>query len=698
MRKSLRVDPIEYGRQWAKQLPIDLPHMDESDHVIRSVSHHASLLYDNPLTEQLKPRDRYRLVRRQLNSYRGLIENLGIIPTLKKLKDLSFVFIRCFFVSPDNQLVFKLDPELLFSPLFWAMKTLSGVAVTEEHMPLIRYLLSWHVFLSKLPLSRPDLVDSAKTAWIERQVVPKPVNVARDHLLALRYIVGWLFELYPEFIGSHGPGYTSDGVRVVPEKNRKYRRSFQTDSLSRFLPTGLKVGQVRAHKRPSKWTAVAKDIGAVRPITQMPTEEQFVQQGLKFDFYAQNDFVRELPLSRFVRFSDQEPSRRCALDGSNFLKKLKSSTIDCSFASDRLSLELISEILSGDMLHYALAARTWDCMVDNKKVEIAMYDGMGSALTFPIQTLVFTACAIWATIMHLTRDEPYLSWQDSIFTVLGPDRFRKQFSEYERLIRVYGDDIALPDCAADILIELLEDLGLEVNVSKSFVGDSPFRESCGMYALGGHDVTPLRYKVPVLAEAALGDAAYFESLRGYINLAFDYGYRKLYRSLVKELSLRELFISSDELKKVGKPRKASGYPKRVDNTIVFGKPQLLFVEGFIGVPTIGIKSDRETSPAAFNGRWESVSCVTTYRPRSSTEVDDQSDFYHLSQWYRKRGTYVRDESEELFFEDFLAKLERGSSQSHGRIPRGTRLVLANARAVRSPANRDYTSSWVWAPS
>jgi hypothetical protein len=711
MENAVRKDPILYAGDWAKTIRPDVPVRGEIDHCIWALTHHAALLYCNPLTEQLRPRDRFRLIRRQLSAYTKLIEERGFIPALKTLKDLALVFLKSFTVDTENRTVFYAADELRTSPLWGACAHLSGSVVTEANIKLFRFILSWHVFLSKLPLTRPDLSEAAKTAWIERQVSPIQTTYQADLLLPLRHIVGWLFELYPEFVGSHGPGSTAGGAKTVPDKNAKFRASHQTALLLRYSPDGpISQRRRRTYKLPSEYSEAPKDIGSVRPITQMPVDDQFAQQGLKYFWYAQTDLVCEDLLSRYTRFSDQTPSRVLAQRGSDPANAdRRAATIDLKNSSDTVSVDLVCNLFSGDTLHYIMLARSPRCKVGRKIIETSMYDGMGSALTFPVQTTIFVAVAIWATILWLTKDELFLTWEECIQTVLGPHGFRKQYLKWERLIRVYGDDIELPDGAALIAVDILQELGLVVNVDKSFIGSIPIRESCGFYGIGGLDATPHRCTLPILAEASLTDAAFFESLRDHTNMAYAYGYKQLYRSYLREAMVREPFINSDDLKLKRSRKKSTSHYRNE-----YGTPRLLFDSNVRNETTIGFYSDFDSVPTHRDHLWGPVPVFTTYRPKTVTVSDKDSDFYHLTLWWRDRVFFQMDDSDVRYhlepgthsspdlrkrwtIEDFVWRLRSLGGSGHGKIPRGVRLEKANARTVRSPKDR-YASSWEWAPS
>jgi len=95
---------------------------------------------------------------------------------------------------------------------------------------------------------------------------------------------------------------------------------------------------------------------------------------------------------------------------------------------------------------------------------------MGSALTFPVQSIVFTAIALGCAL-HASGRKP---------SIASIRRLRGQ-------VRVFGDDIIIPKDALGLLGNALETFGLKVNVDKTF-GNGNFRESCGEDAFMGTSV------------------------------------------------------------------------------------------------------------------------------------------------------------------------------------------------------------------
>jgi hypothetical protein len=107
-----------------------------------------------------------------------------------------------------------------------------------------------------------------------------------------------------------------------------------------------------------------------------------------------------------------------------------------------------------------------------KIVELNKFATMGSALTFPVQSVVFFVLTAAAVVY--SRGLRPTDWALACGSV-----------------QVYGDDIVVPVDALDSLRALLSAVGLKVNVSKTFSGRN-FREACGIEAFRGYDCTPAK--------------------------------------------------------------------------------------------------------------------------------------------------------------------------------------------------------------
>lgn len=121
------------------------------------------------------------------------------------------------------------------------------------------------------------------------------------------------------------------------------------------------------------------------------------------------------------------------------------ATIDLKNASDRISLDLCRFLLPRRVFTSLVKARSPFVLgLDDNYHLVKKISSMGNGFTFELMSLILTAiCRVL----------------DSTATV-------------------FGDDIIISQETAPRLIQLLEDVGLQVNRDKSFI-DGPFRESCG---------------------------------------------------------------------------------------------------------------------------------------------------------------------------------------------------------------------------
>lgn len=351
-----------------------------------------------------------------------------------------------------------------------------------------------------LPPSYPDTWDCEVPTWQERTGHPLwgegPTSADQDlfrgpgprsaisphywdrlrHLC--RYIVSHLGE--PDWWSispRHGPGAVSEPIKGMskydfPNWASKLERQFPFDwfgsgSLEpKFVP--------KDHELPSRLIAVPKDQRGPRIICCEPLSHQWIQQGIR---YWLEDRMRSTELGRSITLRDQENSRNRALR-SSFDGKL--ATVDLSAASDRLSTRLVEYVFQGSpILDGMHACRTrvvyqnilGDC---DSHYLLRKFSTMGSALTFPVQSIVFCILSVFALRMADGRlDTPLSSVKDDFDQVT-----------------VYGDDIIIPVRALNAVKLVLHECGLKVNTDKTFGGNGCFRESCGMDAFRGYDVTP----------------------------------------------------------------------------------------------------------------------------------------------------------------------------------------------------------------
>ncbi len=278
-------------------------------------------------------------------------------------------------------------------------------------------------------------------------------------------------------IPQHGPGATADRI----SGNQKFDRLYWTERLNKVAPIqefltarwgDEEVSQVSltppGSEIPVRVIAVPKTANKARVIAMEPCTVQFAQQALLREF--KREFSGSSP---FVDLCDQGPNQRMAWEGS---KTGHLATIDLSEASDRVSCALVEAVFARypSLLEYLLASRSTRARVPGVGIiPLTKFASMGSALCFPVESIVFATIAAYSVASSRYR------------TV------RPSSSDYQSLVdevRVFGDDIIVPSPEAPTCLRLLVSLGNKPNGSKSFL-NGPFRESCGRDYMWGDDVT-----------------------------------------------------------------------------------------------------------------------------------------------------------------------------------------------------------------
>jgi hypothetical protein len=274
---------------------------------------------------------------------------------------------------------------------------------------------------------------------------------------------------------SHGPG------SVYPPSVPRDKSCFLTiyDTIQQLYPfdqyfCGLPL-HVEDHLRnesggkiaelstiESKLVCVQKDSRGPRLICVHPKEAIWIQQGQRRLIESAINANRILRTR--ITFRDQTTNGGMALLASSTREYV---TLDLKEASDRLSSSLVS-YLFGWAYQFLNASRASTIkLLDGRVVNLEKYAPMGNATVFPVQSLVF-----WALVHAGIKCRYGVSCND---------------------IYVFGDDIIYPSKYHAGAINGLVRAGLIPNTAKTFVSGF-FRESCGVDAYRGKDVTPLRVK------------------------------------------------------------------------------------------------------------------------------------------------------------------------------------------------------------
>lgn len=352
-----------------------------------------------------------------------------------------------------------------------------GVLMDLPNKEAIRYIRQISRTYKKVfEVCEPRFVDKAVGAFIDTERELSSLDL--PDLSVLGSVAKILFAAdlnrfsIRNCVFKHGPGAVADHAEGV----NKYSFDVVPDELvdlvgaETFRPTWFDLWNrpIKNGTIPARLVTVPKTATKPRLISIEPAYNQFIQQGIKDFLYAM------LEKTPYASLSSQDPNRALALQGSRDGELV---TVDLSEASDRVHNGIVKEIFSWNrgFLRAIQACRSPQVeLPDGTILGLTKYASMGSALTFPIEVMYFAAI-VFMTIAECEGDL-------SARAVKAASR-RKD-------IRIYGDDIIVPRKYYPRLVENLTRFGLKVNASKSF-STGLFRESCGMDAFMGTDITPV---------------------------------------------------------------------------------------------------------------------------------------------------------------------------------------------------------------
>jgi hypothetical protein len=285
-------------------------------------------------------------------------------------------------------------------------------------------------------------------------------------------------------IPKHGPGATAERI----SGNQKFVWQRWHDRLEPYFPLidnayplgtpydseELKSVTIipESDEQPVRVVSVPKTLKSPRIIAIEPVCMQYVQQGIRD--YLYDKLESYWITTGHVNFRDQQVNQRLAISAS---RTGRLATIDLSDASDRVPRSLALEMFRSnpDLRDSIDACRSTRAeLPDGRLVSpLHKFASMGSALCFPVEAMYFyTVC-----VVALLKASGLSLTPTNIFKV-------------SRSLYIYGDDIIVPSMEADVVLDHLQKYNCKVNTSKTFVSGS-FRESCGVDAFAGYQVTPV---------------------------------------------------------------------------------------------------------------------------------------------------------------------------------------------------------------
>lgn len=335
-----------------------------------------------------------------------------------------------------------------------------------------------------------------------------------------------LEELFEDFdpldiLPRHGPGSVATGERgndkwIFKRKYTsihefyRYYNYFMVDVGKEFRDRvswyrGLQP--IAPGHAEAKVVLVPKDSRGPRLISMEPLEYQWIQQGLLRSLVSH---VERHPLTKgYVNFTNQKVNQDLALASS---LSREFATVDLKDASDRIAASLVKRIFPDHVCEALFAARSdLTKLPDGEVLRLHKFAPMGSAICFPILALT-----VWAIVRSSLENSAH--------------------SADNRRCYVYGDDLIVHRDGLAFVCDRLEAYGLRVNRDKTF-SQGFFRESCGVDAWMGVDVTPYKVKTPLFGWHR--DAAKsFSSLCEGFNALSRRGYFSASEFVRKELTQR----------------------------------------------------------------------------------------------------------------------------------------------------------------
>jgi len=359
-----------------------------------------------------------------------------------------------------------------------------GTLLVSPNTCSIYFLRQFLLFDGKL-ISEPTSVQKKQAidGFVSRQASLLKRKVPRNHpvlerakLLLSRTLKGLdLSDIHP----GHGPGGVAEGYdRLVrwdfsswplrAERHYPYHL-YGSQSFIALCATGAPL---MVEKSITKCSLVPKDYKGPRLISSESAATQYLQQGQMKAIMRHID-IHPI-LSRSIKLRDQTHSQKMCRESV----ERGLGTLDLSNASDTVSAPLVWYLLSGvpKLRSQLFCTRSQSMRIDSTLVRITAFSPMGSAVCFPVETLVF-----WAITMASVR-LVQSSWLN-----------KPRISETASDICVFGDDIIAPLYAMSTIIGTLESVGCEPNAGKT-CRYTPFRESCGSEWFRSTDVTITRNK------------------------------------------------------------------------------------------------------------------------------------------------------------------------------------------------------------
>lgn len=377
------------------------------------------------------------------------------------------------FLSGYTKLIFESGTGVLFPEpsipaincirqICFAVKKIRMECKADKTLNAFRRFMETERYLSEAQL--PPLDDFVKVSKLLWSTMFKDFNP---------------FDLLPK----HGPGATQERIygnqkyvfKTWHERLQSYfpYDSYATVNINQLYYEGMenvKFPDMDGEK-PVRVIAVPKTQKGPRIIAIEPVCMQYTQQAVAAYIICklQSDYIT----GGHINFTDQSVNQNLAISASI---SGNLACLDLSDASDRVHADLAFIMLNAAnplLADAVCACRSHAARTPLGDVSLSKFASMGSALCFPIESMFFftvIACSI-------LRERKMPVTLRNLEIIL-------------RDVYVYGDDIFVPTDETESVIETLTQFLCKVNTTKSYWRSS-FRESCGVDAFKGIDITPV---------------------------------------------------------------------------------------------------------------------------------------------------------------------------------------------------------------
>jgi hypothetical protein len=469
---------------------------------------------------------------RDLSTIRDRVEREGLsfltktLPQLGKALDKAASKTEPFSIPSSFKKEKGRTTPCLYRWLFNRVITPEGLFIPQLDTVFLASLRQLMYLLYKLEIAHSKQTEENLLSEFVRvdASLDKGSNVDQEWIEETSDLIRDIFASFDpaDIIPRHGNGSVATGERNHEKHNfsRIYKEIEKVYPFTEYYSYSMSAVADQWHQYEhlenpdsgiAKVILVPKDSRGPRIISCEPLEYQWIQQGLGRAIVAHLE--RWHSTRGHVNFTDQSINGRLALLGSLNSKWV---TLDMKEASDRVSTWLVSELFAKvPLLRDALLATrsTHTMLPSGQVVRLNKFAPMGSCLCFPVESICFYALAV-----------------TSIIRARRLSGTRKSSGALRRsamsAVYVYGDDIIVRSEDYASVLQDLPTVGLLFNDSKCCTAGS-FRESCGVDAYRGVDVTPLRIKKVydvhrnVRAETFVAYVAYSNAMyaRGYKRVA-----------------------------------------------------------------------------------------------------------------------------------------------------------------------------------